>query len=278
MLVLLGPTFEGSGDEYTRLARATGMLPYDLRTKLKPGMWGVVRALGDPAQAQELGQRLLDEGFQVALVDSAVCADADRRAVLVRSMRFEDEQVVFTVKDREMPIPYGALLVIVRGEVHTGGRPQSRGARTSSAALRAVVPTSADVAAFRASGSGEFDAYAAVDIHFITVLWAARIDVRRFDFSVLGDGTAATARSLDQLADALAERARIRVDRGSRISSVASFSSAGPSRSETPAPSSAHRPMGDAPTDERFDGYSRLIAEAERQTRKQRKQREPPAE
>ncbi len=272
MLVLLGPTFEGSGDEYTRLARATGMLPYDLRTKLKPGVWGVVRALGDAAQAQELGQRLLDEGFQVAVIDSAICADPARRAVLVRAMRLEPEQVVFTVKDREMPIPYGALLVMVRGEIHTGGRPQARGARTSSAALRAVAPSAADVAAFRASGGGEFDAYAAADIHFITVTWAARIDVRHFDFSVLGDGTPATVRSLDQLADMVVERAGIRVDRGSRTSSVASFSSAGPPRSETPAPSSAHRPLGDAPVDERYDGYSRLIAEAERQTRKQRKQ------
>ena len=272
MLVLLGPTFEGSGEEYTRLARATGMLAYDLRTKLKPGIWGVVRALGDESQAQELGQRLQEDGFQVAVVDSAVCADPDRRAVLVSGLRLEEEQVVFIVKDREMPVPYGALLVIVRGEVHRGERPQSRGARTSSAALRAVAPSSADVAAFRASGGGEFDAYAALDVHFITVKWAARIDVRHFNFSVLGDGTPATARSLDELADRIGARAGIRVDRGSRTSSVASFSSAGVPRSETPAPSSSHRAAGGAPVDERYDGYSRLIAESERQTRKRRQQ------
>ena len=73
--------------------------------------------------------------------------------------------------------------------------------------------------------------------------------------------------------DMLAQRAGIPGDRGSHTSSVASFAGGGPKRAETPAPIPSQRAPGEAQQDERFDGYSRMIAEAERQTRKFRKQK-----
>ena len=272
MLVLLGPTFEGTDDEYTRLARVTGMVVYDLRTKLKPGLWGVVKAIGDPAQAGQLATQLKEEGFQTAIVDAAVGHDPERRTAIARAIQLHDEQAVIQLREREMRVPYGALLTLVRGEVRIGERPAARSGSMSSATLRAVGP--GDLAAFRAAGgTGQFDAFAAADIHFITVPWIARIDARNFDFSILGDKVEGTARALDQLVDMVAQRAGIPVDRGSHTSSVASFAGGGPKRVETPAPIPSQRAPGEAPQDERFDAYSRMIAEAERQTRKFRRKR-----
>jgi hypothetical protein len=128
------------------------------------------------------------------------------------------------------------------------------------------------MASLRAAAGGQFDAFAAADVHFITVSWVARIDARNFDFSALGAGTEASAQALDQFAAMLAERARIPVDRGSHVSSLASFTGGPPGRSNTPPPPvTAQRRQGETPRDQRFDAYSRLVAEAERQTRKSRK-------
>ena len=54
MLVMLAPSFDGSTDSYARLAKVTGMVAYDLKSRVKPGVWGIVRALADEAQATEL--------------------------------------------------------------------------------------------------------------------------------------------------------------------------------------------------------------------------------
>ena len=89
MLVLLGPTFEGSNDEYARLAAATGLLAYDLRTKLRPGCWGVVKALGDPQQAAQLAEHLRAQGFRIAVVDPAIVQEPDRRVVPIRRLKLE---------------------------------------------------------------------------------------------------------------------------------------------------------------------------------------------
>jgi hypothetical protein len=266
MLVLLGPTFGGSNDEYARLARVTGMVAYDLRTKLKPGIWGVVRALADAEQAEELGARLREEKFQVAVLDPAVGQDAERPVATARSIKLEADQVVMALRQREITVPYGALLTVIRGEVRTG-KPTGRTPSWSSATLRAVNPSAGDVAALRASGSGQFDAFAAADIHFITVKWVTRVDPRRFDFGEFGGEGQSHVQSLDRLVEALAERARIPVDRGNRVSSLASFVGLGPGRTDTPSPSSSPRIPGEGPQDEQFDAYSRLVAEAERQTR-----------
>ena len=37
-------------------AEATGLVAYDLRSRLKPGWWGVIRALGDAEQAEMMAR------------------------------------------------------------------------------------------------------------------------------------------------------------------------------------------------------------------------------
>ena len=70
-------------------------------------------------------------------------------------------------------------------------------------------------------------------------------------------------RALDALVDTIAERGGVRVDRVARTSSVAAFvEQPAPLRSQSPAPQSLREQ-----TDERFDPYSRVIGEAERQLR-----------
>ena len=262
MLVLLGPPFSGNEEEFARLSAATGLLVYELKTKLKAGAWGVVKALGDPGQAEELAQVLRGTGFRVAVVDSAVVSDPARMFAPLRALELRQDELILHLKERSMPIPYRALLTVVRGEVQVGSRPRRS---SSSTSLAAAVQSSADEV-FRESASTQLDAFAAADIHFATVLWAARIDARQFDFSGLGGGTG-TAQDLDRLVDLLAERTGLRVDRASKISSVASFTTGGPIRSPTPMPVHGAPQRREIP--ERFDAYSRLIAEAERQAARQ---------
>lgn len=270
MLVLIGPPFEGSDEQLSLLASATGLLAYDLKTKLKPGAWGVVRALGDPLQAAELTDQLGALGFRVCMLDSAIGQDPERRIVTVRAIDFERERMVLHLRERTMPIPYRALVTIVRGEVKVG-RPMSRTSSSSgSATMRAVAPTTADLAQFRESVSrAGFDAFAAADLHFATVLWVARIDARGFDFAGAGLGSQSPAADLDQLVAMLAERGEVRVDRNARVSSVASFASRPMAlRSTSPVPGGVAPSRGGGGEDDEFDAYSRLIAEAERQTRR----------
>ena len=266
MLVLLGPSFGGNNDEYVRLAQATGMVPYDLRTRLKPGQWGVVKVLADVTQAEGLGERLRTAGFQTAILDPVLGHDTDRPVVAVSALTFTEDQVVITLREREITVPFGALLVLVRGEVRTGS-PGARSAGKSSATLRAVVPSASEMAALRASQGGQFDAFPVLDLHFITVTWIARVDARRFDFGPHGDEGQSKVQALDALAARMSDRAAIRVDRGSRVSSLASFCGLGPARPDTPVPGSV-RSGGQPPQDDQFDAYSRLVAEAERQTRR----------
>jgi hypothetical protein len=263
MLVLLGPPFSGTDADYARLAELTGLVAYDLRSRLKPGMWGVVRALGDPEQASVLAQRLGAEGFRACAVDSAIGHEPTRPIVAIRALELGAEDATLQLRERSMTVPHAALLAIVRGEVQTGTRQQALRS-SSSATFRAVVPDVTDLAVLREQlGSGGLDAYAAADIHFVTVLWVARIDVRSFDFAPFGLESG-TAHDLDRLVDAIAEHTGVRVDRASRTSSVASFAASAPPRSSTPAPGAPPAPRVPA---ERFDFYSRIVAEAERQTR-----------
>jgi len=262
MLVMLAPSFDGSGDAYARLGRATGMLAYDLKSRLKAGVWGVVRALADEEQAQVLLQRLLAEGLPALIVPTDVAHDPNRRIVTIRALELRGDHLLLHLREREMPIPFGALTCVVRGEVHIGQLP-NRTATPSSATFRAVTPSPGDVQVFRESvSSSNFDSYAAADLHFATVLWVARLDARNFDFSGLGLASESIASDLDQLVDVLAERANIRVDRGVRTSSVASALQGGSFRTAG-VPSHAPRSK-ETPPDERFDPYSRVIGEAER--------------
>lgn len=270
MLVLMGPPFEGTDEQYASLSKATGLVAYELRTKLKPDSWGVVRSLADPLQANQLADRLRGLGFRVALVDSLVAHDSERRIVTLRGLALGEDRLVLGLSEREMTIPYEAVLVVVRGEVQIGRRPQLR-STSSSSTFRAVVPSASDVAVFRESvQSVQLDAYAAADIHFVTVPWIARIDARSFDFSVLGQVSDSPVQDLDRLVDWIGTRANVRVDRKSRVSSLSSFASiAPPTRNTTPVPGGVASQRGgrDTAGDDRFDAYSRLVAEAERQTR-----------
>jgi hypothetical protein len=207
----------------------------------------------------------------VALVEPDVAHDSNRRIVTLRGMELGVDQMVLHLRERVMPVPYKALLTIVRGEVQVGGggRSASRTTSPSSATFRAVAPVSGEPEIFREAPSSSFDAYPAADLHFSTVLWAARIDVRNFDFAALGSSEQNPTKSLDDLCDWLGEHATVRVDRGSRHTSLASFAARPPPmRSASPAPGPQQLPRANLLSeDERFSAYSRLLAEAERQTR-----------
>jgi hypothetical protein len=91
------------------------------------------------------------------------------------------------------------------------------------------------------------------------VPWIVRIGTRVLEHAGLEHGP----RALDALVDSIAERAGVRVDRGARTSSVAAFvEQPAPLRSINPTPQTLREQ-----TDERFDPYSRVIGEAERQLR-----------
>jgi hypothetical protein len=261
VLVLLGPPFQGTDAEYASLAQATGLLAYDLRSRIKPGLWGVVRPLGNPREASVLLHELRARGFRAVAVDPAVGGDAERAIASVRSVELGPRELRLRFQEREMIVPYSAIVTVVRGEVHLGQRPAVRPPSTPS--FRAVVPGSDT---YRELGStAEFDAYAALDLHFFTVPWVARIAARAFDFSILPAPTGNPAADLDALADLLGQRSGARVDRGQRSSSVASFAEPrSAARKLTPVPGSLSASVRPVQTDERFDAYSRLIAEAER--------------
>lgn len=256
MFVLLGPSFDGSRDAYQRLARATGLVAYDLKARIRPGLWGVVKLLGDAREAEALAGTLRGLGFVPVLIERAVLHDAERRIVTASSVRMDDGELVLEVPDREVHVPYQALSVIVRGEVQPGRVVTA--ANPSSGSLRAVVP-GAEAAFVRDAQKLSFEGYQAADLHFLEVPWIVRVGTRVLEHAGLEHGP----RALDALVDTIAERGGVRVDRGARTSSVAAFvEQPAPLRSQNPAPQSLREQ-----TDERFDPYSRVIGEAERQLR-----------
>jgi hypothetical protein len=264
--VLLGPEFDGSDQGYQTLARATGLLPYDLRTRVKPGSWGLIKAFGDAAQAGEFATRLAGAGFPVVCVDRSVGIDPERRPVAVHRLELGPTSFALTLKDRQMKVPYGALTCIVEGEVQPGrsvGTPPPGAA--SSGSLRAVTPGSGEMQVFREVQFTAPMGYLAADLHFATVLWIARVDSRVFDFGSARSGNLAV--DLANLTKELAGRAGVRIDRNVRVSSVASFTEQPtPMRAGSPLPASL-RGKTDA-LDARFDSYSRVVGEAERLVRR----------
>lgn len=120
MLVLLSPEYSGSELQIAQLAKVTGLLPYDLRTRLRPGVWGVVRVLADFDQAQVLVLQLTSLGFQAVAIDSAVGQDPERKIVYLRGLDVTDMGITLRLSERQMFVPFGALLTIVRGDVHLG--------------------------------------------------------------------------------------------------------------------------------------------------------------
>lgn len=262
MLVLLGPDFDGSPESYARLSQATGLVAYDLKARVRPGAWGVVKLLGDQGAAEELAGKLVAAGFEPVLVDSAIAHDPERRIVNVSAIEFDTDHLRLRLRDRVMPVPYGALCGIVEGEVQPG-RVAHPTPNPSSSSFRA--PTSAEVAQFRETyAQVPNEAYLAADLHFATVLWIARIDGRSFDFGT--ERTGNVANDLSILVERIAERmGNVRVDRSVKTSSVSSFiqqaaGSTGYSPSWPP-------PSGRSKQDQRFDPYSRVVGEAERRRR-----------
>ncbi len=270
MLILMGPGFAASDAEYQRLSKVTGMVAYDLRSRVKAGSWGLVKALADEAEAQRLAAALSAENFPVVVVAREVASDPQRPIVALRALEIDGQGLKLQLRERAMEVPAGALCCIVRGEVQVGKASHSRGsgAANSSSTFRAVVPNANELQVFRESApSASFEAFAAADLHFHSVTWVARIDARSFDFKALGIGAVSPAGALDTLADRLALLAKVRVDRSARASSIGSFTqqAAKGAAAQAPPPS---MPMSqrakEVAGDERFDPYSRVVGEAER--------------
>lgn len=263
MLVLLGPDFDGSDQGYQTLARATGLLPYDLRTRVKPGSWGLVKVFGDAAQASELASRLGAAGFPVVCVDRQVLSDPERRHVAVHALELGATSFTLKLKERDMTVPYGALTCIIEGEVQPGRAAAATApGSTSSGAIRAVAPGSGEMQVFRDAQLGAAIGYLAADLHFATVRWIARLDSRIFDFGPERSGNVAT--DVANLSNQLAGKAGVRVDRSVRSSSVASFvEQPGALKVGSGQPPMRNKDAADA----RFDSYSRVIGEAERLSR-----------
>lgn len=270
MLVLMGPSFAGGDDDYQRMSRVTGMVAYDLRARLKPGIWGLVKALADEVEADRVVAALRAEGFPAVVMPREVATDPQRPIVALAGLRVEGQELTLELRERTMQVPSAALCCIVRGEAQVGkGAPRSAGVGgISSATFRAVVPNASDLQVFRESTPPiGFEAFAAADLHFHSVSWIARIDARSFDFRALGIAAASPVSALDTLVDRLALLGRVRVDRAARSSSIASFTQQA-ARGVTPHPHPQGAPMSQRPReisgDERFDPYSRVVGEAER--------------
>jgi hypothetical protein len=271
MLVLLGPSFAGGDADYQRLSKVTGMVAYDLRARLKPGTWGLIKALADEAEAQRLAMSLSAEGFATVVVAREVASDPERPIVALRGLAITGQELTLQLRERTMTVPAAALCSIVRGEAQVGkasGRSPSGGGGTSSSTFRAVVPDANELQVFRESmSSSSFEAFAAADLHFHSVTWIARIDARSFDFSSLGVAAASPAGALDTLVDRLGLLANVRVDRAARASSISSFTQQA-SKGVAAQPVAPGMPLSqrtkEIAGDERFDPYSRVVGEAER--------------
>jgi len=279
VLVVLGPPFGATDAEYAVLASVTGLLPYELKTKIKIDAWGVVRVFADASEAERLARELYEEGFTVALLDPALASDRSRLIVPVDRLELAADDLTLPAAEQVMTLPYSTIASIVKGELRVG-QGAGRATSVSGSGWRALTPSAEEVAAFRESPSGtSFDALPVLDIHFHSVLWAARVDARSFDFSCLPVPLGRPAENLEQLARILGEKSGARVDRAARTSSLASFAARPTAlrHSNPPLPSVRPAPASDPPgrsappqlrptvVASPFDSYSRFVAEAERQ-------------
>lgn len=267
MLILIGPSFEATTPAVQRLAQLTGLVAYDLKTKLRPGSWGVVKLLADVGKARELTEQLKAEGFPAVLVEADVAFDQGRRFVAVDRIALCGEQLELELRGQSMLVPTQGLLTIVQGEAIVRSD-RAATAPSSSNAFRAVVPTAQDIQAFRETQTAtSYDSFHVADLHFATVLWVARLDARRTDFTALEVESGSPLQRLDAAVAQITALASVRVDRAVRTSSLASFATRPtPMRSTSPAPGAPTSPrdLKPPPSDPHFDGYSRLVAQAER--------------
>ncbi len=278
MLVVVRAPPNADAEFFAKLSRDTGLVAYDLRTRLRAGVWGVLRAVAVESEATATAAQLRSEGFDAVAISAIVARDTERRIVDVRAVELGEAGLELQLRRRRIPVPYAGLLLLARGAIRLGDwtLAHSAGGVSSSNGLRAV----GGVRVIREPTGQELDAYAALDLHFATVLWIARVDVRHADLSKYGKP--GTPEALDALADLIAARSGVRVDRAHRVSSLVSHLDRPPTHTSTMPPPS--RPTDGAPatgpnriehgssvsrlraepTDSRFDGYSRLVAEAER--------------
>lgn len=270
MLILIGPSFEATAPAVQRLAQLTGLVAYDLKTKLRPGSWGVVKLLADVAKARELTEQLQREGFPAVLVAGDVAFDQSRRIVAVDRIALGADQIELELRGQTMSVPTKGLLTIVQGEAIVRSE-RAATSPSSSSTFRAVVPTAQDIQAFRETQTASsYESFHVADLHFATVLWVARLDARRTDFTALGIDSGSPLQRLEQAVAQITAQCSVRVDRGVRTSSLASFATRpAPMRSTSPTPGApiSPRDLKPPPNDPHFDGYSRLVAEAERATR-----------
>jgi hypothetical protein len=275
MLVLLSPEFAGSDAHMAQLVQLTGLLPYDLRTRLRPGAWGVLRVMADMEQAQSLVLQLNGLGFRAVAIDSTVGQDAERKIVYLRGLDVNQEGMSLRLSERQMFVPFGALLTIVRGDVHLGRSQRGNTLGALAGQSRSTPPLGPWSAAIIDSANmgdgrnpGVTDVFAAADLHFATVSWIARIDARDVEFPSFVPAQSNSAERLDSLVNWLANRAKVRVDRQIRISSLGSHTAASRGVFSTPQGSAPlPRRAASSNSDEHFDAYSRLVAEAERVSR-----------
>lgn len=270
MLILIGPSFEATQPRVQRLAQLTGLVTYDLNTKLRSGSWGVVKLLADVAKARELTQQLQQEGFPAVLVEADVAFDQTRRIVAVDRIGLGGGQIELELRGQAMPVPTQGLLTIIQGEAIIRSDRTVTSA-SSGSTFRAVVPAAQDIQTFReAQAASSYESFHVADLHFATVLWVARLDARRTDFTALGIDGGSPLQRLEQAVTQIAEVSGVRVDRAVRTSSLASFATRPtPMRSTSPAPGApiSMRELKPPPSDPHFDGYSRLVAQAERAAR-----------
>ena len=251
MLVLLGPSFDGSSRSFEALAAAAQLVVYDLRSRCKPGYWGVVRAIADASQARALAHQLREAGFPVVAIDRASATETDHRFVRLAHVAFAQDELVLGVGDREMPVSYAAILTIVRGEVGSAARPSVGMRSSASSGGFPAVTRGLDVSPARSS-----DEYPAADLHFHTVRWTGRVDARHCDLSAVPGSTGHAPRDLELFLEELAKRSGVQVDRGARMSSLASYASER-QRRVTPVPGDGLEAAPDP-----FDNYSCLVADA----------------
>ena len=75
MLVAVGPPCDLNPEQYSLVSSITGLVAYDLRTRLRPDGWGVVRAVGDVRAAARLAEELRSVGMSTVVATGTDSGD-----------------------------------------------------------------------------------------------------------------------------------------------------------------------------------------------------------
>ena len=120
MIVAVGPPLDAVEQHMDLLCHLTGLVAYDLKTRLRPDAWGVVRTLADPKDAFALAHKLQENGLRAVVLDPAVAWDPARRTASVRALEIGTEMLVVTLREGTLRLPHTSLVSIVRGELRIG--------------------------------------------------------------------------------------------------------------------------------------------------------------